>query len=88
MTHTESPFGEAIDDHATMKHFVRILIDVIVADCTTEQLLSEETSRLCLRLILAKNRGLHEFGGDPWSEDDLARAARFHLNQLRAAKRH
>lgn len=87
-TPTESSLGNAIDDHAAMKQFVRILIDIIVVDCTTEQLFAEETSKLCMRLILAKNRGLHEFGGDPWPEDDLAQAARSHLRQLRAAKRH
>lgn len=87
-TPTDIPSDKAIGDNSTMHHFVRILVDVIVADGTIEQLFADEALDLCLWLIFAKNRGLHEFGGDPWPEEDLAQAARSHLDELRAARRH
>jgi len=80
--------GKSIEDIATMQDFVRVLVEIVVADYTAEQLFADDALNDCLRLVLAKNRGLHDFGGTPWPEDSLARAARSHLDGLRAAKRH
>jgi len=80
--------GEPIDDTATTQDFVRLLVEIAVADYTAEQLFADAALNDCLRLVLAKNRGLHDFGGTPWPEDGLAQAARSHLCALRAAKRH
>src|SRR5690242_19888025 len=55
--------GEPIDDTATMQDFVRLLVEIAVADYTAEQLFADAALNDCLRLILAKNRGLHDFGG-------------------------
>ena len=80
--------GKSTDDGATMQDFVRVLIEIAIADYSTEQLFADGALSDCLRLVLAKNRGLHDFGGTPWPEDRLAQAARSHLTALRAAKRH
>ncbi len=80
--------GKSMDDTATMQDFVRVLVDIAIADFATEQLFADDALNVCLRLILAKNRGLLDFGGTPWPEDRLTQMARSHLTELRAAKRH
>ena len=80
--------GQPMDDNATMQNFARVLVEIAAADYTAEQLFADDASNDCVRLVLAKNRGLHDFGGAPWPEDSLAQAARSHLNALRAARRH
>jgi hypothetical protein len=80
--------GRSIDDNATMQDFVRVLIEIAIADYPTEQLFADDALNDCLRLILAKNRALHDFGGTPWPENRLTQATQSHLNALRTAKRH
>jgi hypothetical protein len=80
--------SKPIDDNATMQDFARVLVEIAVADYSAEQLFADNTLNDCLRLILAKNRSLHEFGGTPWPKASLVQAARCHLTALRAAKRH
>lgn len=83
----ESPLAKIEDDNAAMKDFVRVLVEIAVAEYTAEQLFAEDALNVCLRLVRAKNRGLHDFGGSPWPEGRLLDAARTHLNEMRAAKR-
>jgi hypothetical protein len=71
-----------------MQEFVRVLVEITIADCSPEQLFAEDVLSDCLRLILAKNRSLPDFGGTSWPEHRLAQMARSHLDALRAAKRH
>jgi hypothetical protein len=80
--------GRSTDDNATMQDFVRVLIEIAIAEHSAEQLFAGDALNDCLRLVLAKNRGLDDFGGAPWPEDRLTQAARSHFNALRAAKRH
>ena len=87
MIQIESPLADVEDDNATMQDFVRVLVEIAVAEYTPEQLFAEDAVRVCVQLVRAKNRGLREFGGDPWPEGRLVDAARTHLSELRAAKR-
>jgi hypothetical protein len=87
-TLTELTSAKSTDDTATMQEFVRVLVEIAIADRSTEQLFADDALDDCLRLILAKNRGLADFGGTSWPEDRLAQTARSHLDALRAAKRH
>jgi hypothetical protein len=86
-TQIDSPLAKVNDDNAAMMDFVRVLVEIAVAEYTAEQLFAEDALNVCLRLVRVKNRGLYEFGGDPWPEGRLAEAARIHLHELRAAKR-
>jgi hypothetical protein len=83
----ESSLANLEDDNATMQDFVRVLVEIAVAEYTAEQLFAEDALGVCLRLVRAKNRGLNDLGGTPWPEGRLAEAVRIHLNELRAAKR-
>jgi len=82
------PLVQPTDDNAAMQDFVRVLVDIAAADYTAEQLFADDALHDCLRVVLAKNRGLPDFGGNPWPEACLVQAARSHLNALRVAKRH
>lgn len=87
-TLTGSLPGKSIDDVATMQDFVRVLVEIAVADYTAEQLFADDALNDCLRLVLGKNLGLYDFGGTPWPEDRLTRAVRSELDALRATMRH
>jgi hypothetical protein len=81
-----SSLGQPAADHATMADFVCALVEIAVADHSTEQLFAETALTHCLRFVLKKNRGLDDFGGDPWPEASVAKAVRSHLNKLRVAR--
>ena len=70
-----------------MTDFVGALVEIAVADRSTEQLFADKALTDCLRFVLMKNRSLHDIGGDPWPEASVAEAVRSHLSKLRAAKR-
>lgn len=82
----DSPQAAATDDNGAMTEFVRALVEIAVIDYTSEQLFADDALNGCLRLILAKNARLVQFGGKPWPEGLLMQEARFHLRRLRAAK--
>jgi hypothetical protein len=80
--------ANSADDNATMHDFIRVLVEIATADCSAEQLFADDALNDCLRLILAKNRGLLDLGGTPWPEDLLTQVARSHFTALRMAQRH
>jgi hypothetical protein len=82
-----SSHGQPVANDAPMKDFVCALVEIVVAERSTEQLFADQALTDCLWFVLMKNRSLHDFGGDPWPEASVAEAVRSHLGKLRAAKR-
>ncbi|MGC2082674.1 MAG: hypothetical protein WA702_04845 [Bradyrhizobium sp.] len=85
---SESPHGGTTDDNAALTEFVRALVELTAAACSSEQLFADDALDGCLRLILAKNQALDHFGRAPWPEGLVVQATRSQLDRLRTARLH